>query len=451
MVVVVEVVIAVHDYCNFRGSEVRVDLKPCLRFALPNQSHTQLYLKFAKRISRFFCVSLGVLSPVSLAQCSTMQSRLPLLFLLLTGGGAQRFPALWFGTLPSRPSNSSALYDLRNYSLVMLGFTFPDAHNEATLQAGAAAVKKHSGPSPPPVFVYRNAHLALSSFDLQARALATLPPSAWIRNSTAPLPCRPGPGDAQPYNFSDASAADFFLSQLVEEAAQEAGIDGLFLDEVDWAMCGFLQSECGARFSAAEVADLWAGTASTMARARARLASAGKATVQSLFSALSSNSGAIDSKPCLRPEEDWLRAMEVGGSGGGVPPLLFRFYGDLGWYGPNGASASVCAAYLRNMMEESALGLGQVVRAVLPTGATEADVEALAAAALLSLSPRSYIGFSTGWGYDDWRWWGLLGRELGMPAGPAVPLPSGRAWTREFERVTARYDCDTRVGTLEWR
>ena len=78
-------------------------------------------------------------------------------------------------------------------------------------------------------------------------------------------------------------------------------------------------------------------------------------------------------------------------------------------------------------------------RALLPTSA------------LLSLGPRSYIGFSTGWGYDDWRWWGVLGRELGAPAGPAVPLPSGRAWTREFERVTARYDCDTRLGSLEWR
>jgi hypothetical protein len=383
-----------------------------------------------------------------------MQSRLPLLCLLLTAGRAQRFPALWFGTLPSRPSNSSALYDLRNYSLVMLGFTYPDPHNEATLQAGAAAVKLHSGPSPPPVYVYRNAHLALSSFDLQARALATLPASAWIRNSSAadaaPSPCRPGPGNSQPYNLSHPSAADFFLAQLVEEAAQEASIDGLFLDEVDWVTCGFLQSECGARFSAAEVADLWAGTAATMARARARLASAGKATVQSLFSALASNSGAIDSKPCLRPEEDWLRAMSGGGGGGPLPPLLFRFYGDLGWYGPHGTAASVCAAYLRNMMDEAALGLGQVVRAVLPAGATEADVEALAAAALLSLSPRSYIGFSTGWGYDDWQWWSVLGRELGAPAGPAVPLPSGRAWTREFERVTARYDCDTRVGSLDW-
>jgi hypothetical protein len=120
----------------------------------------------------------------------------------------------------------------------------------------------------------------------------------------------------------------------VEEAAQEASIDGVFLDEVDWATCGFLQAECGARFSAAEVAGLWAGSADTMARARARLASAGKATVQSLFSALSSNSGAIDSKPCLRPEEDWLRAMGGGGSGGAngsAPPLLYRFYGDLGW------------------------------------------------------------------------------------------------------------------------
>ena len=82
--------------------------------------------------------------------------------LLAAGTAAQRFPALWFGTFPSQGFNGSELYkyDLSNYSLVMLGFTYPDPHNEATLQAAAAAVKRASGARgpPPPVLVYRNAH-----------------------------------------------------------------------------------------------------------------------------------------------------------------------------------------------------------------------------------------------------------------------------------------------------
>ena len=370
-----------------------------------------------------------------------MPSRLLLLcLLLLAAARAQRFPALWFGTLPSLPSNASALYDFRNYSLVMLGFTYPDPHNEATLQANAAAVKRHSGPSPPPVFVYRNAHLALPSFDLQAAALASLPPSAWIRNSStagAAAPCRPGPGASQPYNFSDAAAADFFQTQLVEEATREASIDGVFMDEADWITCGFLQSECGAGFSPAEVAGVWTSTAAAMARARARLASAGKATVQSLFSALSANSGAIDSKPCLRPEEDWLRAM--GANSSAPPPLLYHFYGDLGWFGPRGAAASVCAAYLRNMMDESALGLGQVVRGVLPGGATEADVEALAAAALLSLGPAlslaSPAAGATPTGGGGACWGGSWARQR-APQCPCPAAPRGRASLSASLRAT---------------
>lgn len=372
------------------------------------------------------------------------------LLLLSSFAVGQRFPALWFGTFPSQGFNSSSFYDLSNYSLVMLGFTYPDAHNEATLLANAVAVKKNSGAVPPLVYVYRNAHLALSSFDLQREALATLPSSAWLRNCSGAGPCRPGPGDSQAYNYSTSAAAEWYVAKVVEEAAREAAIDGVFFDEVDWATCGFLQSECGARFTAAEVESLWVGTAATMARALARLSSANKATVQSLFSALASNGRAIDSKPCVHPEEAWLRVM-MGDGGGAPPPLLSRFYGDLGWYGPDGANASVCAAYIRNMLQEAELGLGQVVRAVLPgPTATEADVESLAAAALLSLTPRSYIGFSTGWGYDDWRWWNVMGRELGAPLGPAEALPSGRAWTRDFARVLARYDCDTRQGSLIW-
>ena len=359
-----------------------------------------------------------------------------------------RFPSLWFGTIPSVGFPSPSQYDFSNYSLVLLGFTYPDPHNEQTLQQNAEKIQLHSSPAPP-VYVYRNAHLALSSFDLQARAAATLPATAWIRNSTGlGGVCRLPPDGSPAYNFSEAAAASFFVNALVREAASEgSAIAGVFFDEVDWATCGFLQSECGGGFTSADVEGLWRATAAAMASATALLAAAGKASVHSLFSAFSRNLGSIDSQPCRHSEEAWLAAMPQSSS----PPIA-RFYGDLGWYGVNGQNASVCAAYIENMIDEANRQppVGKVVRAVLSASSSEQDVEALAAAALLSYDEHTHIGFSTGWGASDWRWWpGVMGREIGAPLGGAVR--SGAAWVREFSMVTAEYSCETREGRLTWR
>ena len=178
-----------------------------------------------------------------------------------------RFPSLWFGTIPSTGFPSPSQYNFSNYSLVLLGFTYPDPHNEQTLLQNAERIQQHSSPAPP-IYVYRNAHLALRSFDLQARAAATLPPTAWIRSSAGPAGvCRLPPDGSPAYNFSEAAAASFFVNALVREAASEgSAISGVFFDEVDWATCGFLQSECGGGFTGADVEGLWRATAAAMAQ-----------------------------------------------------------------------------------------------------------------------------------------------------------------------------------------
>jgi hypothetical protein len=362
-----------------------------------------------------------------------------------------RFPALWFGTIPSSGYPLTASYNFSNYSLVLLGFTYPDAHNEQTLLRNAERVRQYSAPSPPPVFVYRNAHIALKSFDLQAQAMATLPPSVWIRNGTAAAagvgPCRLFDGSLA-YNFTLDAASQFFLNALVREAASESSaVSGVFFDEVDWATCGFLESECGALFSESDKEGLWRATAATMASAATLLAASGKSTVQSLFAAFRANLGSIDSQPCRHAEEDWLAAMPQ-------PALqahrVYRFYGDLGWFGAQGGNTSVCEAYIQNMIDEAQRvpAVGKVVRAVLSPSSSEQDVEALAAAALLSLDNHTHIGFSTGWGDKDWKWWPILDKAIGVPKGRA--MKRGPAWVRQFTLVTAEYSCETRAGSLTW-
>lgn len=294
-----------------------------------------------------------------------------------------------------------------------------------------------------PVLVYRNAHVALPWFDLQAAAMAneSMPADMWVRNASGQL-CRGslGPSGATGlfYNLSAAGGLGWFLGELVAEAAGESSaVDGVFFDEVDWATCGFLQAECGP-FSAAQVAALWDAQAAAQAAAAAALAARGKYAVQSLFAALRSNGGAIDGRPCARPEDDWLQAAGHG---------FLRFYGDLGWFGP-AATASDCDRYLQNMVDESALQLPRVVRGVLPANATSEDVESLVAAALMSLAEYTYVGVSTGWGDADWRWWPVFDRDFGQALGPA--RRQAHAWTRSFSTVVATYDCSTRQGKLAW-
>lgn len=372
--------------------------------------------------------------------------------LVSTGGlTAGYFPALWFGTIPSTGFPLPSQYNFSNYSLVLLGFTYPDPHNEQTLLLNAERVRQYSAPSPPPVFVYRNGHIALKSFDLQAQAMATLPNSSWIRNTTVTAeggtPCRLFDGSLA-YNFSVRDASQFFLDTLVPEVLSESSsaVSGVFFDEVDWATCGFLESECGAQFSEGDKEGLWQATAAIMASTATLLSARGKSTVQSLFSAFRGNLGSIDSQPCRHAEEDWLAAMPRAAQDA---HQIYRFYGDLGWFGTQGQNTTVCEAYIQNMIDEAQRGgVGKVVRAVLSPTSSEQDVEALAAAALLSLDAHTHIGFSTGWGEKDWKWWPILGKEIGVPLGNAEKR--GPAWVRQFSKVTAEYSCETRAGSLTW-
>ena len=372
--------------------------------------------------------------------------------LVCIGGLSEgRFPALWFGTIPSTGFPLPAMYNFSNYSLVLLGFTYPDPHNEQTLLYNAERVRQYSAPSPPPVFVYRNGHITLKSFDLQREAITTLPPSAWIRNSTGAAggeACHLFDGNLA-YNFSVGAASQFFLDTLVPEAASESSsaVSGVFFDEVDWATCGFLESECGAQFSEADKESLWRATAATMASTATLLAAQGKSMVQSLFSAFRGNLGSIDSQPCRHAEEDWLAAMPQAAL---EAHRIYRFYGDLGWYGTQGQSTTVCEAYIQNMIDEGQRvpTVGKVVRTVLSPTSSDQDVEALAAAALLSLDAHTHIGFSTGWEAQDWKWWPILGKEIGVPLGSAEKR--GPDWVRQFTKVTAQYSCETRAGSLTW-
>lgn len=361
-----------------------------------------------------------------------------------------KFPALWFGSSDDFTRDQVPL--VLKHSLVLFGgaATITGKHEEAVVASAARLVRAAGGPhNTPPILGYRNAHVGLPYYDVCEAALADPAyDDMWVRNASGEA-CEPSAPlrSGRFYDWRNSTARDFFVDAVVGEAANasvEAVLDGVFFDEANWATCGFLQMECGDHFSSAELQAFWEAQVSVLQRSAMALAAAGKYAVLSLLSAMRAHGSSIDGRACLHPEDDLVTALHDAGAG------FMRFYGDVGWYGPN-ATADMCNDYVANMVAEAAVGLPLVIRGIVPaTNASLADLESAIAPSMMALGDYVYIGASSGWDSKDWEWWpDVYDRDIGGPRGPATRV--GRyGWVRDFDKVRAEYDCESRQGTLTW-
>jgi len=349
--------------------------------------------------------------------------------------GFSSFPAFYFGANESGLENASWLPFVAQHQVAGWGWQqnyhsvgsdrwqyFQQEVSLAQMASRMATYMEITPPSPQKrlqaLFVYR--HLEVAEWYFTTSAAAFHDPNnrdMFLHNKDGKI-CWDNFDNSGPYwNFSNPRVSEWFLNEVAAEIIREANVQAVFFDETDYLYCGGTAGNCSA--------DVHTG-AEGLAQYRAKLqllrSLALKLNAKNVWPIYSSYNGYSDLpwRKCVMPFDEYYTTLQDVG--------WIRFY-EFGIGATSPSPSWDSQATLAQAMRESELGLPVMVRAQ-PHGSSGALLPL--GLFLLVQTDFWYLGISTGWLDENWKWWSEYDKLYGRPLGPAELLSDG--WYRSFQR-----------------
>lgn len=366
--------------------------------------------------------------------------------------GFDRFPSHFFGANESGLENAARL-DLaakhqfagwgwqQNYRTVgkYNGSYYQQETSLAQMASRLAAFMEFSPPRPDhqvqAIFVYRHMEVAEYYFSLSAAAFHDPRNHEMFLHDEQGRICWKNNDMTGPFwNFSNPRAIDWFVNEIGGELTREANVQAVFFDETDWLYCGYVFNNCS---RSTITVDQYRSKIQMMRRLALKLNAAGIWPIYSTFNGFSD----IPYRNCPLPYDEYYTALHDVG--------WFRFYEfGIGSTKPDPGSGS--QGQLTQAIRESALGLPVIVHAYPDKNPSPGNTAMTLPLALFLLAQNEYwyLGVSTGWVEQNWKWWSEYDTHYGKPLGPAIKSTNPPGWTREFAACTVFVTADLNNASI---
>ena len=396
--------------------------------------------------------------------------------------GFERLPVMWFGANVSGLDNAATLALIAKHGIGVYGWQqgtgalVPGQNlgdGDAYLSSAATHLSDYldtlpsqAGANRTLVGVYRQIQVALRLF-AAPRAAADSPAAAafWMRSGGAAEGevCVAGQpwGTSDPFfNFSVPAAADYWVEEVVGQAAAEApaGVRAVFFDESDQNFCSFwsvAQQNCGA-LPLASLAPMQAASNAVLARTASALNAAGVIPIFSMLNRMAASGAGIPGGPplpCALPEDDTIAAL--------AGRTWARFYENFpfSYWSEDPLGPNQAAAFVANALLEGAAGVPLVLhsdvtscpapaRNITRPGRLGGSIEAQLALFLIVQTPATVFSVSGNWYDADFCWRQEYDLVYGAPLGPALRT-GAYTWTRNFTGANVAVDVRAGAGAID--